>query len=278
MVDITQMEVIIVMSGEEYLNRYDKRQEITYKTQDNDFLYTEYDLMEYYANKEIGTLILVNPDNPSGNYLYKDSVLVLLDWCRNNKIRLILDESFADFSDEDNNTLIQEKYIEKYTNIVIIKSISKTYGVPGLRLGVLVSGDIDLVNKIKSDVSIWNINSISEHFMQIEAKYSNEYRNALQMVKDERNRFVKKLNTIDTIKVYPSQANFVMIELISRVTANELTNILYRKYNIIIKNLSSKISYNNRQYIRVAIKNMSENEYFFNSIRTELVIRAKGAY
>lgn len=91
-------------------------------------------------------------------------------------IKLIIDESFVDFSEDfQNNSLLHNDILEAYPDMTVIKSISKSYGVLGLRLGVLASSDTTIINRIKKEVSIWNINSFGEYYMQIFGKYSKDY-------------------------------------------------------------------------------------------------------
>ena len=133
-----------------------------------------------------------------------------------------------------------------------MKSISKSYGVPGLRLGVLASGNIKIIDTLKRDVSIWNINSFAEFYMQIMEKYKGDYEQGLEAFKKERMRFGKMLEGIDYIQLIPSQANYFCLK-INRYFANEITKYLLVNNNILVKDLSEKL--NGRQYIRVAIRN-----------------------
>ena len=94
-----------------------------------------------------------------------------------------------------------------------MKSISKSYGVPGLRLGVMASGNTDIIAGLKKDVAIWNINSFAEFYMQIEGKYQNDYISALECFGAERSRFAKRLEKTDGLRVIPSQANYIMCEI-----------------------------------------------------------------
>ena len=126
---------------EEYPNRYPKENRVIYTPNNENFSYTADDLMEYFGNKELAALVLINPDNPSGNYIAKADVLRLAKWCEDKGIIFVLDESFVDFADEEDSTLIEEEIINSHKNLVIMKSISKSYGVPGVRLGILVSGN-----------------------------------------------------------------------------------------------------------------------------------------
>lgn len=243
---------------EEYSNRFDKSKQIVYIPDNKDFSYNASDIIDYFNNKDIECLIIINPDNPSGNYIPTEDIYRIFDWAKDKGIKLLLDESFADFAEEEDNTLIRQDIFEKYSNVYIVKSISKSYGVPGLRLGVLASGNEKLIGDIKKDVSIWNINSFAEFYMQIEEKYKSSYRGALNLFKTERSRFVKELSKINGFRVIPSQANYLMVELTGKFTARELTKRLLVKYNLLIQDLSSKIQ--RGQYIRLAVRNTEDND------------------
>lgn len=254
---------IIRPTFEEYPNRYDKNSIVTYEPHNKNFQYSAEELIEYFNNKNIETLILINPDNPSGNYIDKEGVNSIIDWTREKGIRLVLDESFIDFSD-DNTTYISQWLLDENKYLYIVKSISKSYGVPGLRLGVLVSGDINAIRRIKKEISIWNINSFAEFYMQIQEKYKKDYAIALEMFKEERKRFYNELSKIDYIRVLPTQANYFMIEITDKYTAHDLTNIMLDKYSILIKDLSTKVG---EKYIRVAIRMKEDDDRLIKALQ-----------
>lgn len=243
---------------EEYSNRYDKLKQIVFAPDNERCAYTEQDLIDFYGDKDIEALILINPDNPSGNFISKKGVLRLIEWAENKGVRLIVDESFVDFADGEDNSLIDRGVLEKYSRLVVVKSISKSYGVPGLRLGIIASGDTRLINFVKKDVGIWNINSFAEFYLQIEGKYHKDYLQALKAFKEERKRFLSALGGFENLEVIPTQANYVMIKLTGGLTAEQLTEKLLDGYNILIKDLSAKIS--RGQYVRVAIRNSEDND------------------
>ena len=151
-----------------------------------------------------------------------------------------------------------------------MKSISKSYGVPGLRLGVLASGDIEAISRLKKDVSIWNINSFAEFYMQIEEKYKKDYENALSLFRSERKRFISALSHVNGIRVVPTEANFVMAEIVNGVSAEELTRRLIVNNNILIKNLYPKMDTKERQFIRIAIKTKEENDELVKALLENL--------
>jgi histidinol-phosphate/aromatic aminotransferase/cobyric acid decarboxylase-like protein/choline kinase len=258
---------IIRPTFEEYPNRYKEEDLVSFYPDNADYNYNCQNIMEYFDNNPIDNLIVINPDNPSGNYIPKADMLKLVEWSRIKNIKFIVDESFADFADEEDNTLVDTALMEDNPHLYIMKSISKSYGVPGLRLGILASGDVETISAMKKDVAIWNINSFAEFYMQIEEKYKNDYKMALDKFRMERTRFEDRLGEIKGLRIIRSQANFIMAEITSGVTARALTKNLAVKHNILIKDLSDKIRDGGRQYIRIAVKTTDENDKLIEAIK-----------
>ena len=254
---------------EEYPNRYDKENSICFISNKKDFLYGVEDIIEYFDDKKVGTLVIINPDNPTWNYIKRTDMLKILSWSKMKNIHLIIDESFLDFSDEKDWSLINYDILDEYKNVYIIKSISKSYWVPGLRLWILASWDTTVVKKLKKDVSIRNINSLAEFFMQIFEKYKREYSDSLIKIREERNRFQNELSKINWIRVIPSQANYIMIELDAKyIDVRTLAKNLLIKHNILVKELTGKTNWKN--YLRIAIKNSEDNNSLIKAIKSEI--------
>ncbi len=249
---------------EEYPNRYDENDSVIYTPDNPDFCYSAEDLTEYFGDKSIETLVVVNPDNPSGNYIPKSGLMKLIKWAEEKGIRLVIDESFADFSDEINNTLIDQKLLDENPHLFVVKSISKSYGVPGLRLGVFASGNADVIARMKKDVAIWNINSFAEFYLQIEEKYHNQYLLSLEKIKAERSRFQSELSIIKGLRIVPSQANYILVEL-DGISATELAKELLEKYDLLIKDLSTKIK--RGQYVRIAVRDTEDNNKLLKALK-----------
>lgn len=260
---------IIRPTFEEYPNRYGG-EEVVFTPDNDDFSYTADDLMDFFGTKDIRNLIVVNPDNPTGNYIPKADLLRLIDWAGERNIRLVVDESFADFSVEQDNSLLDQALLERHPWLYVMKSISKSYGVPGLRLGVLASGDREAVAEMKKDVAIWNINSFAEFYLQIEQKYEKDYTAALERIRAERQRFETALAGIEGLRVIPSQANYVMVELQTGMSARELTRRLLTGYGILVKDLSAKVRRQGKQYLRLAVRDTRDNDQLIAALRQEL--------
>ena len=253
---------------DEYPNRYNRENSVDFIPSNHDYSYNVDDIITFFSDKDIKNLVLINPDNPSGNYIQKKDLLRLIGWAAEKAIKLIIDESFVDFADEEDSTLIEQIILSENPHLYVMKSISKSYGVPGLRLGVLVSGDSETIAKMKKDVAIWNINSFGEFYMQIEEKYKKDYAAALVKIRAERTRFQSELSKIKGVRVIPSQANFVMVELESGISPQELLKTLLIKYNLLIKELTTKT--NGRNYLRLAVRNTADNNVLLAAMREEL--------
>ena len=249
---------------EEYPNRMMPEQVVVFEAKAPSFSYTADDLMTYFADKNIGSLVLINPDNPSGNYISYADCLRLADWCQARDIMLIMDESFIDFSTE-HPTFLNNSILEKYDHLVVIKSISKSFGVPGLRLGILATSNAALMTNLRRAVSIWNINSFAEFFLQILGKYEKSYQEAMNTFRRERARMMAALAEVSYLRVLPSEANYVLCEVLHPHTPRELAVQLLKKHSILIKDCTGKC---HAPYIRLAIRNTKDNNLLIQALKT----------
>ena len=255
---------------EEYPNRYGHEQQVTFVPQGEDYRYTADDLMTFFADKGISQLMLVNPDNPTGNFIPKADVLRLAAWCEERGVRLVVDESFVDFSTGyAQNSLLSDATLEAYPHMAVMKSISKSYGVPGLRLGILASADKALIARIKKEVSIWNINSFAEFFMQIYNKHEKDYLKACEKFVAERADFEEKLRTVSYLRVMPSEANYFLCEVLPPYTATGIVIHTLKNYNILTRDCSRKPGLDPRkQYMRIAVRNHEENGRLVDALKS----------
>ena len=250
---------------EEYPNRYDVAESIYFTPQNENFSYSVDDLIKFFGGQEITALVVVNPDNPSGNFIPKRELIRLIDWAAAKNIQLFIDESFIDFANET-DTLIEQKILDANKNLCVVKSLSKSHGIGGLRLGILASGNREVIAALKKDAVIWNINSFAEFYMQIFEKYRRAYSESLQKLREERERFSAELEKIPGVRVVPSQANFVMIEL-EKKSATEVCKNLLIGYNIFVKDLSEKLG--GRNYLRLAVRTAEDNDKLIAALKKE---------
>lgn len=258
---------------EEYPNSYSREDSICMEADNGIFSYSVEDIIDFFSqtDKKLDTLIVVNPDNPSGNYIEREGMLRLADWCRREEIKLVVDESFVDFVENgeplERLTMISNDILEAYRgNLVVIKSISKSYGIPGARLGIFACADTEMTRTVREKLPIWNINSFGEFYMQTAEKYKKDYTVAVEHVRRERRRFASELAQIRFVRPIPSQANYIMCELTAGVTSAGLSEYLLER-NILIKDLSQKIK-NGKQYIRLAVRREDENDCLIEALKS----------
>lgn len=207
-------------------------------------------------------LLLINPDNPSGSFISREDMFRIMEACKDKSVKLIIDESFIDFAAPQlRYTLLKEEWIRNYENLIVVKSISKSHGVPGLRLGVMATSDTKLLAFMRKNIAIWNINSFAEYYLQIQRLYKASYWSACNQIVKQRNRMIANLQNIPYLKVYPSQANYIMCRLddASGWDSKKLAIELLKKSGLLVKNLSDKQGFEGESYLRFAIKDEACN-------------------
>lgn len=255
----------------EYPERFSLAKVVPVPTDMQTFSYSVDDIIGTVKKEHAKAVVLINPDNPTGNFLEKDDVLRLCGELKQIGTVLFFDESFIDFAEKSKRyTLLDENILAEYPNLVVVKSISKSYGVPGLRLGVLACADAQYIAHIKKANAIWNINSFGEYFLQIYDKYNKTYAAACDSIAAERSRFSEKLAEIKDLTVFPSQANYILCRLTGAVKAEELAVKLLENYNIFIKDLSSKKCFEGGNYIRLAVRDQTDNDMLIAALKAVL--------
>lgn len=260
---------VIYPTFEEYPNRSNKENIVAMMPTNASMQYDAGEIMAFFNDKHIDTLLLINPDNPSGNYIPYADLLQLIEWTKQRGIRFIVDESFVDFVDAEGEiTLLRNNIIENNSHLYVVKSISKSYGVPGLRLGVLASGDVETIAQLKREVAIWNINSFGEFYMQIYEKYHNDYLKACELFREERKMFFEELKQVPFLRVIPSQANYFLCELqTEKFTSKELAIRLLADHEILIKDCSGKSAFSHSNYIRLAVRDRDDNHKLVEALK-----------
>lgn len=259
---------LTVPGFEEYVRCFGHAELLKIQTPKNNYTLKKDDFME--ALDLANMLIIVNPDNPSGSFLAYHDLMEIIEKSHAQQKRIIVDESFIDFAAEEYRfTLINSDLLQKYKNLIVVKSLSKSYGITGLRLGVLACADQKVMEAVKNNLPIWNINSLAEYFLQIAPHYHAEYLASCQQLARQRELFAENLAQLDFLRVYPSQANFFLCELKPPLQATKMTAQLLQNHRILIKDLSSKEGFKNKQFIRIAVKEAGDNQLLFEALRTE---------
>lgn len=253
---------------EEYPNRIEESRRVVFlPSAENGFRYTAKDLIDFFGKNPVASIILVNPDNPSGNFLPKNNVLKLVAWTKKKGIRLLIDESFVDFADQP-YTMFDSEFLARNVHVNVMKSISKSYGVPGVRLGVLACPNEEQARLVQSQLSIWNINSFGEFFLQIVEKYDKEYKVGCARIAEERGRFFCELAKISFLTPYCSAANYILCRVKEPYNAKELCLALWEKAGCLVKDCSQKKGFASASFVRIAVKTTQDDELLLSALRS----------
>lgn len=246
----------------EYAARAGSERFRPFASAEEDFSYGAEELLSFAEREKLGVLVLVNPDNPTGHFLDRKEVERLVEGTEALGIRLLVDESFVDFAEGNKRfTLLREDYLREHPSLIVVKSVSKSYGVPGFRLGVIASGDEVLAEKIRLALPVWNINSFGEFFLQIVDKYKADYRASCDLLAAERRRFILALAQIPGVTVFPSQANYVLCRLDGTLPSQILAERLLDEHRLLIKDLTGKKGFPaDGKYLRFAVRGTEDNE------------------
>lgn len=237
------------------------------------------DIVSLSKEKNVDGLVLINPNNPTSTYIDRSSLVSILKELSFLKL-IIIDESFVDFTEDGG----MRSEIDKFENLLIIKSLGKSMGIAGLRLGAAISVNKELIKLIKGDLPIWNINSFAEYFLEIFSRYKKEYEISLKKIRLVRDEFYKRLTENPYIDVVKPHANLIFLKLKknSPVDAYELTLRLYKDFNILIKNYTDRIKqysdYSGRGFIRFAINTPEKNERLISAIEKIMSIKGGAEY
>ncbi len=264
---ITSGRVIVsIPAFNEYVRCFSKCEIVSINTSGNDYVSKPMDMLERAAAGD--TVVLVNPDNPSGQMIEKEQLFAFLTACEAKNVRCIVDESFVDFADSDKRfSLLTEEILEAYPHMVVVKSISKSYGVPGVRLGIAATADRALLRQMRDAMPIWNINSFGEYFLQIYGLYAAEYGAACDRIAENRLKLSAELRNIPYLTVYSSQSNYIMCRVLAPWTAEALATRLLTEHSILIKSLSKKHGFEGKEYVRIAVKDCEENAALIQALK-----------
>lgn len=216
-------------------------------------------------------LVLVNPNNPTGQSFRRDEVLMLLESLHASETRLILDESFVDFVDGcPGHSLLDSDTLARFPSLTVVRSLGKSHGIAGLRLGVLASGDADLLQRVAARLPIWNVNALAEWFLQMAGRHACEYHASCQRLVEDRARLLTDLADLPGLRPIESGGNFVLCEVRPPWSAAALCRRLLTEHWLLVKDCTGKAGLGSGQYVRVAVKSDRENAALIEALREVL--------
>ena len=207
------------------------------------------------------TAIIVTPNNPTALSVRRDDILRLARRLEPHKCRLIIDESFIEFSRAGLSGSV-EAMIEDHPNLVIIKSMSKVFGVAGVRLGYLLSADRAFIKAVRGSLPIWNINGLAEEFLRTVGRYRVEFFASCDLTQKSCLQLYQGLSALPEIDVIEPDANFILCKLTSpSAYGPEVARRLYVEHNILVKDCASKSMPDANRYLRIASRTPAENQH-----------------
>ena len=201
-------------------------------------------------------VFICNPHSPSGTLYNKETVLELLEFCRGKNVIVSVDENYIEFAEKgQNNTMVG--YVKKYENLFVIRSVTKFYGMPGIRLGYGIATE-NLIDTLQTVRQPWSINSLACYATLAAFKDTAFIENTKRTIAEERVRFAEMLSEIDGLHVFPSVTNFLLVKILNeKVTATWLKEVL-SKDGLLIRDCSTFMGLDNR-YFRVTVRAFKEN-------------------
>jgi len=212
--------------------------------------------------------LIINPNNPTSTVTKKEDIIKILESLGHLK-GIIVDESFIDFTGDRQKFSVQS-LINDYPNLIVLRSLSKEFGIPGLRLGYLASSNKKFKSEILRYLSIWNINSLAERFIELFPRYQREYdQSILQIIKDNQD-FCNLLEGVENLKIIDGRANYLFCKILDeKINSTNLRNILFSDHNMLIKDCSNKTSLTDR-YVRISIRRPNENKKLADALKKVL--------
>ena len=203
--------------------------------------------------------VVVTPNNPTSMLVPKADLIRLAQKLEKHDCMLVIDESFLDFSDNKDKISLEQE-IQNYPNMAILKSMSKAYGICGLRIGYMLTANSKFADSVRNGIHIWNINGFAEEFLRILPAYKQEFIDSCKTVRVDRDKFYKNLCDIPGMIVFKPDANYIFCRLPDEALSGpEVTKRLFIEHNMYIKDSHGKTQPDADRYIRIASRTDEEN-------------------
>jgi threonine-phosphate decarboxylase len=226
--------------------------------------------LTWVRRRGLKALLVINPGNPTGQLFPLAEMVAFLERAKDMEL-VIVDESFIDFADENIPSLLP--LADRFTNLLLVRSMSKHCGVPGLRLGYAYSSNLFVLNRMRQFIPTWNINTIAQYFLSLLPSTDGDYHEARRRLIGDVRWLYSALRTIPEIDVYPTGANFVLFRISQSKGAGwdaaELQARLLTEHRMYVRDCSNKIGMDNF-HIRVASQGREKDSRLVDALRTLL--------
>lgn len=210
--------------------------------------------------KRTDMVVICNPNNPTGQLTDRANMEAILEKCRSVGARLLIDECFMDFVSEDKSFSMRD-LLASYPNLIILKAFTKTFAVPGIRLGYCLTSDANLHVQLHESGQDWSVSTLAQaagRAALLEKAYLHE---SFLLVQKERQYLISQLKLLGA-KVYGSEANYIFFSLDKPQNLPELL----KQQGFLIRSCAN---YNNlgENYYRIAVKTRVLNRSLIKAIK-----------
>jgi histidinol-phosphate/aromatic aminotransferase/cobyric acid decarboxylase-like protein len=224
------------------------------------------DYLAWVHQRKLESLLVINPGNPTGQFIPLDEMLDFLHRARDLQL-VIVDESFIDFAGDPVPSLLP--LADQFTNLLIVRSMSKHCGVPGLRLGYCYSANLYILNRLRRFVPTWNLNTLAQYFLSQLPANDAAYHQGRKRLIDDMHYLQENLRTVPNLEVYPTGANFVLFKIKNGMDATELQAKLLEEHGMYVRDCSNKLGMDSF-HIRVASQGRKNDARLVEALRTLL--------
>lgn len=225
------------------------------------------DLAEYHAwvrRRGLKSLLVINPGNPTGQVFPLEEMIDFMHRAKDMEL-VIVDESFIDFAGDPVPSLLQ--IADQFSNLLLVRSMSKHCGVPGLRLGYAYSGNLYVLNRMRQFIPTWNVNTLAQYFLSLLPSTDADYHSTRKRLIGDVSWLYGALWAISGIETYPTGANFVLFKIKGGMTSSELQARLLNEHGMYVRDCSNKIGMDNF-HIRVASQGREKDARLVKALQT----------
>lgn len=236
-------------------------------SKENDYRICPKNYIDFIKKTQPQSIVLINPNNPNGDYLSFDAMSEILQNCSFVE-NIIIDESFLHFAFEgaDFTPISYAPLFARFPNVILVKSMSKDFGIAGIRTGYAIMAESKVATLLKNGY-LWNVSGLSEYFFSLYERldFREKYEAIRRLYIQETQSFFTQLRQIKTLKVYPSKANFALLEL-NGLTSSDFVNEMLLKYGIYTRTCKDKIGLDG-EFIRLSSRSRAENGEILSAIK-----------
>ena len=224
------------------------------------------DYLTWVKKRKLACLLVINPGNPTGQFIPLEEMVEFLHRARDMEL-VIVDESFIDFAGDPIPSLLP--LADQFTNLLIVRSMSKHCGVPGLRLGYCYSANLYILNRLRRFLPTWNLNTLAQYFLSLLPDGDAAYHEGRKRLIADVKQLYDDLRVIPQLEVYPTGANFLLFKVLNDMTARELQMQLLVEHKMYVRDCSNKLGMD-AFHIRVASQGREKDKRLVEALRTLL--------